>query len=220
MSASIDICKMALSHIRGGTITSFNDGTLQSDQCKLWFDTLRDQMLEDAPWGFATRVEPLALLDSATYDPFDWVYAYQYPTNCVRINKLVLNYESASSDSSVIASRFRDWALPVPDIHSKVDYQILDIDGAKVIAANDTDLRVNYNLRVTDANKFDTSFKLGLSHLLASMIAVPIAGEEKGVKLQERQLQLYTKFINNAIAKTLNERHQEPADSEFITVRS
>lgn len=221
MTSAVDICNMALAHIRAGNINSLTENSSQAFYCNLFYETCRDQCLEDAPWGFATRLETLALLDSSTYDLFNWAYAYQYPSDCLRIHRLVLNYEQVNTSSSFITNRvYEIYDYPEPNLKRPVQYEIFDIGGTTVIGANDAELRIKYSTKITDPNKFSSSFKLALSRLLAANIATAIAGEEKGDKLMRAQLSLYQKLINNAIANDMNQRHEPAPDSEFITVRS
>lgn len=220
MAAMIDICNMALSSIRGGKINSINESSIQAEQCKLWYETTRDQVLEDAPWGFGTQIAVLDVLDPNIFKLFNWAYAYQYPSDCLRIDRLILNWESVQSGGSEIASRRYCSGMPQPDLNPPVQYKIFDVDGTKVIAANDPELRAEYSVKQTDPGKYHAALVVAIAQLLASNIAIAIAGEEKGAKLKKDALSLYQHYIDNAIARDLNERYQPQPDSEFITVRS
>lgn len=220
MTGKVDIANMALSHIRAGRINSFEESSAQAEQCRLFYDICRDQCLEDAPWGFATRLEPLALLDPDDFSIFNWRYCYAKPADCLLIQRLVLNFTTVSQDSSAVVSRFDDCNFLQPDLNRQVQYEVFDIDDTEVIAANDPDLRIKFNVKVTDVNKFSSSFKLGLSHLLAAHLAVSLAGVEKGQALRKDSLTLYRSLINDAVARDLNERYTPVPDSEFITIRS
>lgn len=224
MASVVDIYNMALSHIRGGRVSATTDTTLQAQQCNLFYETCRNQVLEDVRWGFASRVESLALLDSDTFSVFNWAYVYQYPSNCLRINRLILNHEYVQSGTSTaVTSRFYDRNLPIPDHKTPVPYAQFDVDGTRVIAANDSNLRIDYNTNaaaVMNPVRFPSSFVMALSHLLASMIAVQIVGEERGSKMMRDQLALYRQYISTATANELNDQYEAPADSESITIRS
>ena len=217
MTSEVDICKLALSHIRAGSINSLDENSLQAQQCKLMYPLLRDQMIESAPWQFAHRVKALSLL---TDNLFNWAYVYQYPSECLKINRLLLNFEEVQAGDSTIASRFYDRGLPIPDMDAQVEYKIYNIDGNKVIASNETELRVDYVTRVTDVNLFDNQFILGLSHLLAAELAVPLVGVKEGRQMKSDEYQLYQAFINSAVAADMNEQYTPTPDSEFITVRN
>ena len=85
MASVVEICNLALSNIRAGSINNINEKTVAAENCKLKYNVLRDQLLRDAPWKFAHVVEPLALL---TVTLPGWTYAYQHPSDCVGINHL------------------------------------------------------------------------------------------------------------------------------------
>jgi len=217
MASEVEICNMALSHLRAGSINSLTEASLQAQQCKLWYPILRDQLLEDAPWGFAHGLKAMAVLASVSI--FNWSYAYQYPSDCLKINRLVLNWESVSTDSAIYAQRLAEFGLALPDLKRQVEYEIHNVDGNRVIAANESELRIDYVKNITDPNIMSTQFRVALSYLLGAAIAAPIVGVEKGLPLQDKCLGMYAKYISAASSKDLNERYSEDADSEFITIR-
>lgn len=216
MTSEVEICNLGLSHLRTASINSLTEASIQAQQCKLLYPVLRDQMLQDAPWQFAHRIKPLAVLST---DVFNWAYTYQYPSDCLRINRLILNWEEINQDNGSYVSRRHDRNLPRPNLAPKVEYQVLNVDGNKVITANDPKLRADYRVKVTDPNLFDAQFILGLSHLLAAHLAVPIVGVDKGRKLRSDALSMYQHYINAAEAADANEQHSAQTDSEFITIR-
>lgn len=212
MTSIVEICNLALSDIRAGSINSLTEGTLQAQLCSLKYPLLRDRMLTDTAWGFNQRVEGLALL---TDDLFSWVYAYQYPADCLHIERLISGQEEITSDSPY---RY-DEVLPVSNLRVPVAYDVFNIDNNRVIGANVADLRVSYRVRVTDPNLFNTDFVMALSKLLASELAIPIVGAEVGRQLRSDSLSLYNQYVNSAIAKDMNESHHDQPLSEFETIR-
>lgn len=224
MTGVVDIYNIALSEIRAGRVDSVNEQSAQARQCSLYYDILRKQVLRDAPWGFARTIQALALLDSDTYSVFNWAYVYQYPSDCLRINRLILNHEFVQSGTSTaVTSRFYDRNLPIPDHKTPVPYEVLQEQNTKVIVANDSNLRLDYNIDngfTRDPTNFDSAFILALGNLLGAHVAVSLVGEEKGSGLKKDLLAVYNKYISNAIANNANERYETPADSESITVRS
>lgn len=215
MASVVEIGNLALSHIRAGTINSLTEASVQAQQVSLLYPILRDQVLQDAPWQFARKVQALAL---RTDELFNWVYAYQYPSDCIKIRRLIINFEEINSSVGV-RSRFYDPNLAFPGVRDKVKYQIQNVNGDKVIAANEMELRAEYTVKVEDPNLFDPQFILGLSHLLAAHLAVPLVGTDLGAKLQRDMLSIYRGYIDSATAADLNEQFQEQPDSDFITIR-
>lgn len=177
---------------------------------------MRDFALKNSPWNFAHKIAPLALL---TDEVFNWAYVYQYPADCLTINRLIINFAEVTSGSPGVASRFYDRDLPRPDLNAQVEYQVLNISGNRVIVSNEADLRIDYRARVEDPNLFGPEFTMALAHLLASEIAIPIVGGEMGRQLRGDSIQIYQQYVDTAIQSDLNERYTAPVDSEFVTVR-
>lgn len=202
MASEVEICNIALANIRSKSINSLNEQSLQAQQCKLFYPILRDQLFEYAPWQFAHKVKPLSLL---TLESFSWGYVYQYPNDCLKVNKLLLNYEGVR-DNTFGSSQ-------------KVEYEIQIIDDTKVIVSDQPDLHIDYRSKITDPNLFTNEFRMTLAHLLASEIAVPVVGAEMGRQLRSDSFQIYNRYLNAAIASNSNERHTTVPESEFITVR-
>ena len=82
MASDVEICNIALSNIRAGSINSLDENSLQAQQCKLKYALLRDRMLTEVPWTFNRKIRALSVL---TTEIFNWAYAYQYPTDCLKI---------------------------------------------------------------------------------------------------------------------------------------
>lgn len=216
MASEVDICNLALSNIRGGSINSLNEASVQAQNCKLKYPYARDQMLE-TDWDFARALVPLAVLSSV--DVFNWAYAYAYPVDCLHIRRLVLNYENVSSDAPSIEARLFDLGRTLPDLDAPVEYEVFNVSGVKVIAANEPNLRIVYTREITDPNLFSNNFVKALSHLLASELAIPIVGADKGQKLRVDELQIYQKYLDSALAESLNRSYRRQPDSELITGR-
>ncbi|CAB4126636.1 Tail tubular protein Gp11 [uncultured Caudovirales phage] len=87
MSASeLDICNRALGLLGAASIVSI-DGTEQAaDLCRRFLPGLRDELLRNHPWKFATK---RALLPaSATAPAWGPGYSYPLPTDCLRVLEL------------------------------------------------------------------------------------------------------------------------------------
>jgi hypothetical protein len=217
MASEVEICKMALSHIRAGSINSLTESSVQAQQCKLFYPLVRDQMLRDLAPPFAKRVRALA--ERSGDDIFNWAYSYQYPSDCLKVLKLRPNYEEVQQGEPTIYSRYRDPNYPIPDLSSPVNYEIQNIDNNRVILTNEQQVRADIIIRVEDPNLFDIQHIFALSYLLASELSLPLVGVEKGRALRGDNLQIYNQYVATASAEQLNEEHSDVPDSEFITVR-
>ena len=213
MASEVDICNMALSGIRGGSINSITEPSLQAQQCKLKYPFLRDMLLRDVPWNFAHKVESLALL---TDDLHNWVYAYQYPSDCLYINKLILDFEEFGDTGDGVTRSRHIEDIYSPDLGRQVKYEIQNVDGNRVIAANEPSLRISYRKKITDPYLFDTLFIQAFVKLLESELAIPVVGAEVGRQLRSDAIQLYKGYLEEATAATQNESYVPPVDSDFI----
>lgn len=218
MASSIEICNLALGNIRAGSINSFDEPSAQAQQCKLRYPVTRDFLLAESPWNFTHNIEPLALLENASFDVFNWVYTYQYPSDCLHINRLILNFESVTSTTGALRTRHIE-DIYTPDLQSRIPHQIMTVNNKRVIVCNEPDLRISYRARVEDPNLWSASFIKVFEYYLAAELAIPIVGGELGRALREENLSLYSRYLNSAIALSMNEDFSAPTESEFITVR-
>lgn len=217
MSSEVEVCNLALSNIRAGSINSLTESSLSAQVCKLKYPILRDRCLTEIAWGFNRRLVAMQLL---TTEIFNWTYAYKYPVDCLKIHRLVGAHEQLlNADADVISRLIDSQLLPLNDIRRQIPYEVFNFNNGKVIGTNETELYIDYAVKIEDPNLFSADFILALSHLLASEIAIPIIGAELGRQLRSDSLQIYTEYLNSALSNDLNDQYFEPAESEFVTVR-
>lgn len=85
---SVSICNLGLMLVGIPAITSFNDENNNAKLCKDFFPVLRDRVLRDHPWSFATAFHQLQKLDEESGDPgFSEVCAL--PGDLIRVIELV-----------------------------------------------------------------------------------------------------------------------------------
>lgn len=176
-------------------------------------------VLEEIRWGFAHKLDALVTLSDE--ELFNWAYVYQYPADCIRINYLVRTADAIDAvvGSSPTATRSLDPNAPRPMSPPPPEYEVFNIGGNRVIAANETELRIDYNIIINDPNLFSGKFISCLSHLLASEIAVVIAGAKAGKSLADDNYGKYIKVLAEAEDLDGNQRQYVQPDSEFVTVR-
>ena len=217
MASIVEVCNLALSDIRASSINSLDESSLTAQQCKLKYPILRDRLLAEIPWGFNRKIDELAVL---TTEIFNWAYAYQYPSDCLKINRLVGTHEELANANADIVSRLLDsQLLPLRDMRVQVPYEVFNFSNNRVLGANESDLRIDYSVKVDDPNLFSNDFIMALSKLLASELAIPIVGAETGRQLRSDSLQLYKSYLDAALANDMNEQYASPALSEFETIR-
>ena len=215
MSSAVEICNMALSQIGAGSINSLTESSIEAQQCNLYYTVLLNQMLSDSNWNFATTIEPLAV---TTEEVFNWVYAYAYPSACLKVHHLIPNHQQYSSDTGV-ASRYRYAdSFHMPEIEEP-EYQVLTSGGQKLIVSNYAGLRIQYTKKITDPNDMPDNFRLALSNLIASRIAIAITGVSEGRALKQDALKEYAFYKDKAKEQDANESLSYMPESDFITIR-
>lgn len=81
MAASkFDICNQALRHVSARTITSFSDGTAESDQCDEHYEATLLELLQEYPWNWAAAL--VSMTSTTAVD--GWTYAFSLPNDFVR----------------------------------------------------------------------------------------------------------------------------------------
>jgi len=128
MAGKLDICNIAISRIGQTQITSLSEDDKKARLCNVFFDHVRDALLQDQWWSFATKRQTLALLTETPDSGFD--YYYQIPTDCIEPRYLVdetilyeiegdkvatdstddieLVYTFRETDTTKFSSQFRD----------------------------------------------------------------------------------------------------------------
>jgi len=200
MASDVEICNLAISHLgTGKEIANLeNEKTEESIVCRRFFNTARDATLRDFPWPFATKVLALALIEK---DPTtEWAFSYQYPTDCLKMRKILSGIRN-------------------DDRQSRVSSQRANKDNKEVIFTDQENAVLEYTLRVTNAELFQPDFILALSFRIAGYIAPRLtSGDPTG--MGARAFQLYLLELDQARATSVNEQQDdEIPESEFIQER-
>lgn len=83
MAGQLSIINVALSRIGANELTSLSDGTAEQKLAVNLWDIARRATLRDHTWNFATADVELNQLFG--YVSFEYKYAYQLPSDCVRL---------------------------------------------------------------------------------------------------------------------------------------
>lgn len=157
---SIDICNLALGLVgvdRG--IESLSDDSPEARYCSRFYDHIRETMLHDHPWRWATRREILAELSN---DVDGWEYVYSYPSDCLK----ALAVEDAEHDPAML-----------------YEHEIRKLDGSVIAVCCDVyQAYLRYTANVEDANLFSPSFVEALAQRLGSRLALSLTGQRDVVQ--------------------------------------
>jgi hypothetical protein len=213
MASIVEICNMALASIRAKSINSLTEASIEAQQCKLHYDIARQFILQDTPWNFAKKSAALQLM---TVEPQEWLYAYQYPIDCLRVQSVIADY-GLKNPAEFYNEHYREDYV-IPDTEMK--FEIVSGGDGKMIVTDQQDAYAIYTKNVKDPTLFDPQFVKALTHYLASMIAVPVMGGDIGRTMRGDELELYKMTISSAVASNMNEsRRPAPRYSRLIDVR-
>lgn len=193
---STDICNLALAYLAKGRITSLTQNTEEARQCSMHYDHCRKLLLRSYRWGFARRIEKLAL--SALTIP-GWEFVYGYPADCL-IVRFVFEKEGAAKKEV--------------DLNQ---FDISDVDGVKVICTDVEQAWCEYTEDVVEVAKMTEEFIEALARYLAASMAMVITGNGE---LMNTNYQLMQAALNQAQVEAAREREQKPQwPKEYAEVR-
>lgn len=218
------ICNQAISDLGGRVqITSFDTDTSPAAvQCRLWYDTMRQALLQAAPWGFARKTAPLSQLALLTDIPmpdnlYPWLVKYLYPTDCLRVNYILPPPLPPAPDGTPNVSGgpvfANPWAMPsrqfrfIPAYDELVVISPPSTTPRTVLLSNLIGAYGVYVKDVTDPTRFNASFSLALTAAMSYKLCLSITGNAgmKGAfaKIAEDAItQARVKDGNEAISKS------------------
>lgn len=150
--SDVDIANRALVKIGEQRITSFDDDNKASRAVKALYPTVRDSELRKHRWNFATKRAQLAAL--ATAPAFGFDYAYQLPSDCLRVDFVGDFYPG------VDLSDYRN-----------ADSSEWRVEARTILTNLSAPLNLRYGARITDPTQFDAMFVEALAAKLAIELA-------------------------------------------------
>lgn len=200
MADVVDICNMALGHI-GVTelVTDIEDTTPEAEQCALHLPTLRDGLLAEYAWPFATRRAVLAEVADVTRT--DWDYVYALPDDCLSARTLVLP------------------GVRNPPAEARYPFHVEagEADGELVLLTDLEAAELIYTARREVAEKWPPHFVTALALRLASRLAPAF---KKDARLGMALWQASDVEAQRGAALALNQRHPDaPPTPRALTAR-
>lgn len=220
-----NIANLAISHcgVSKPIADLQTDRSVEAQMCRTWIDEARQTVLQKIPWSFSTKqIVPSLVANQPTNE---WLYAYQYPQDCLKI------------------TRFMSWRLNNDTRQSRVPFRIMQPVSIALSAAQPAPTQpyaqstglwiytnwpganiglptvIEYTFDNTNVSQWPNDFNWALSLMLGSLIVVPLTSGDPQNKKQAIQAD-YDNAIQVASMDNLNEeqRPQEPS-SEFIRGR-
>lgn len=178
---STDICNMALSFISRQRIDSLDDSSEEAKHCKIYYGHTRKRLLKMYNWGFARKVERLALRTDTVPG---WAYAYGYPQQCLAV-QFVFDDNTAENREML-----------------RQDWQVMTISGNdRIIATNVKEAWAEYIEDVINTETFSEEFIEALARMLAANLAAPLTGSNELVQfnMQMAQSSIMMAMQQNAV---------------------
>lgn len=173
MASVTDICNLSLSARLGQTrIANTSENSPEARASLMFYPIARSFVTADAVWRHSKK---LATLAEATNDrEDDWAYAYERPSDCLRMRFLLPSNGRISQQDAVPCETFAD-----------------------LIYSDEPDARIFYQFDQTDTTKFSPSFINALSWYLAHLLVQPLKLDNK---MMADMLAGYDKARANAVA--------------------
>lgn len=154
MSNPVQVANKALSLVGGELIISFDDDTTEAIVVKAAFDMVRDKVLEDRQWTFASS--RMKLTPDAIPPDFGYTYRFLIPSNVIRI----FNADKLSGNNDLMWEREGDYIL-----------------------CDSAEIQIKFVERIDDVSKWTPSAVDCFSYLLASEIAMPLTESTEKVAM-------------------------------------
>lgn len=183
----VTVYNMSLSSIgAGSSLQSTTEKDRGAEQCNIWYESVRDQIMRSAPWPTLTRYKRLGLLVErdddedwvATDPPPGWLFAYGVPADYLW------------------PRHFTDYAQFLPS----------QIASTHVLATNVETPILIYTGRETNPGAWDVDLRMAIVHGLAAHVAKAITGKEAD---QVNAFNLAQEKINMARQAASNQVQQQ-----------
>lgn len=209
MYSEVSICNMALNNMGiGRVIAKLTDATEEARACKRWYESARDQLLQDYPWNWAAVVAELSPLTETS--PLG-SHVYSCPASALRVRN-VFSPDAPGTRANWMVRRGEN--------------------GGKRIIADISPAWAEYTARVTDPTEFPPLWADALAWLLASRLILSLKGDGENRRADIMQHYQYVKQqavmadANEGLRKGVNVDEnlsleaQVSKITEYIDVRS
>jgi len=179
-----DLCSSALQLLGVPGIANILDNSREARQCNLAYDGCRRAELRKHRWNFAIKRAQLSA--DVTAPSFDYQYAYQIPSDCLRV--LIPNDDPSN-----------DWTL----------------EGRKILSNFAGPLKLRYIADITDVSQWDPAFYDAVGVAMADIMceAITNSNSKKATLGQVYKDTIHEARRNNAFEQRSAEA---PEDSYWL----
>lgn len=192
-NSEVSIANQALLLLGANQITSLDDPVTPAQVAKAFYESARDELLQDHQWNFAVRRAALVLIPDPAppADPiplYGFANAFQLPPGgneneppyCIRVI-------DTSADTT--------WPLPVFLVFGEGPWSTparWQIEGRTLVTDAEA-ISIRYIGRITDPVLFPPAFDKALVYALAAKMAYPLKVDVNLTKLRIDEAQAYLK---------------------------
>lgn len=212
-ATQLGICNAALRHIANKPILSLAEASEAARGCTAFYDQVRDEVLGEFRWPFATRLAALTLVGGTADVPvtYEWHYSYRLPTDCLAPQRIQSGNRREGRDERISF-----------DVASDDTGGLLYTDFAPVDATSTTPQlpQLEYTVAGLAEARFPADFAQAFSLKLAFYLAPLLTGGDPD-HLGQRAGQLYEAMLARAELNAGEARQRDPEpDSEFLRARA
>lgn len=208
------ICNQAIAMIgyagRIGDVDTEN--TPAANACRLFFEQIRDVVLETRPWPFATRRWSLQDIGVAgTLYEHEWAYRYKKPSDCILAVRLVNPF---GRNINMLYEPFTGTTLTM----KKPPFRIVDQEteyGDAILCDLDNAI-MEGNYKVTDVNRFSASFNHALAMGIAAHVGMPLRVDPKIITNVQNQFSNWLAEASNLSQREQTDDPEQPSDLQSV----
>lgn len=211
MTTQLDIYNLAISEVgtQGSFITALNENSVECQQCNLWYDRIRKNLIRAAPWGFTRFQESLTLLGDLAdaTSPYPYLYKYEYPSDCLKLRYIVVPpfFGADSSAPDVSSPGTFPWLCADRNARFIISSDLDDDDvQRRAVLSNVQNALGVFNKDITEVACFDEQFIDAVVAALAYRLVMPLTGN---IGQREQYRASAEAIITSARATDGNEAH-------------
>ena len=195
MVSETSICNQALSWLAVDPIISLEDDSNTAQWCRLNYPFLRDSVLEERMWTFATV---RAVSTSADRDEWDEMYVHPMPVSWLSVYRVYREQSAPFAIEGMNQSNLdRSWRM----------------EGGNVLSLHPT-VRLWGMQRVTDTGQFSSMFVQALAARIAADAAIPFTENRN---LQSDMWNLYGVKLSEAAVRDGQQGSNERIETSTLT---
>lgn len=198
----VEVWNMALGLMRARPVSVTTESSPSAEACRLYYDMCVDQLLGLVPWGFATSWQTLPV-HMAESSP-EGTTALAFPADGLKV------WDARTGGHP----RFQ------LEQEEGIEYEVLagTVTKTRMLITSSPKAEFQITRRV-DVGLWPAALVDALVFLLASKIAIMVAGVEQGTRLRADNLELHKQALGQAEAEDAGPRRLTRKESKYITSR-